>query len=137
MATRLSSVIATAGVAVVALTIILSAPLKAQRAGGRDAARSQCESGDTNNRLVGCTAVINAKGFGSKFELAAAYDARCWAFNDLQQFQRAIVDCKASIALQPRYPYAYHNLGVAFVGLGDVTSAITSFTKAIEFSLSR
>jgi tetratricopeptide (TPR) repeat protein len=133
MATRLSSVIAAAGVAVVALTIILSPPSKAQRAGGRDEARSQCESGDTNNRLVGCTAVINAKGFGSKFELAAAYDARCWAFNDLQQFQRAIVDCKASIALQPRYPYAYHNLGVAFVGLGDVTAAIAAFTKAIEF----
>jgi tetratricopeptide (TPR) repeat protein len=133
MATRLRSIIATAGVGAVALAIILSPPSKAQRAGGRDEARSQCESGDTNNRLVGCTAVINAKGFGSKFELAAAYDARCWAFNDLQQFQRAIVDCKASIALQPRYPYAYHNLGVALVGLGDVTAAISAFTKAIEF----
>ena len=76
--------------------------------------------------------MINAKGFGSKFELATAYDARCWAFNDLQQFQRALVDCKASIALQPRYPYAYQNLGVALVGLGGTTNAIAAFTKAIE-----
>jgi tetratricopeptide (TPR) repeat protein len=132
MATRLSSGIAAVGVAVIALTIILCSPSKAQRAGGRDEARSQCESGDTNNRLVGCTVVINAKGFGSKFELATAYDARCWAFNDLQQFQRALVDCKAAIALQPRYPYAYQNLGVALVGLGDITNAIVAFTRAIE-----
>jgi hypothetical protein len=60
----------------VAVTVALCPGSEAQRAGGRDEARSQCQSEDTNKRLIGCTIVINAKGFGSKFELAAALDGR-------------------------------------------------------------
>jgi S1-C subfamily serine protease len=121
-----------AGIAMVAVTVALCPASEAQRAGGPDEARSQCQSEDTNKRLIGCTIVINAKGFGSKFELAAALDGRCWAFNDLQQYERGLADCKASIVLQPRYSYAYQNLGNSLVGLGDVPSGIAAFTKSIE-----
>jgi tetratricopeptide (TPR) repeat protein len=55
-----------------------------------------------------------------------------WAFNDLQQYERGLADCKASIVLQPRYSYAYQNLGNSLVGLGDVPSGIAAFTKSIE-----
>jgi tetratricopeptide (TPR) repeat protein len=116
----------------VAVTVALCPASEAQRAGGPDEARSQCQSEDTNKRLIGCTIVINAKGFGSKFELAAALDGRCWAFNDLQQYERGLADCRASIALQPRYSYAHLNLGNSLVGLGDITNGIAEFTKAIE-----
>jgi S1-C subfamily serine protease len=116
----------------VAVTVALCPASEAQRAGGPDEARSQCQSEDTNKRLIGCTIVINAKGFGSKFELADALDGRCRAYNNLQQYDRGLADCKASIALQPRYSYAYHNLGNSLVGLGDVPNGIAAFTKAIE-----
>jgi tetratricopeptide (TPR) repeat protein len=119
-------------VVVLALTVGLCSPSDAQRGGRRDEARRQCESGNSNQRLVGCTIVIDAKGFGSKFELATALDARGRAFNDLQQYERGLADCKASIALQPRYSYAYLNLGTSLVGLGDLPNGIAEFTKAIE-----
>jgi tetratricopeptide (TPR) repeat protein len=132
MALRSGSDITILWLAVTALTVALCVPSNAQRSGGGDETRNQCQSGDTNKRLVGCTIVINAKGFGSKFELAAAYDARCWAFNELQQYQRGLADCKAAIAIQPRYSYAYQNSGVSLLGLGDLSNAIAAFTKAIE-----
>lgn len=76
--------------------------------------------------------MINAHGFGSKGDLSAAFDARCWAFNNLQQYDRGLADCNASIALNPRYSYAYNNLGTSLFGLGQTSKAIEAFTKAIE-----
>jgi S1-C subfamily serine protease len=95
-------------------------------------AQRQCLSSDTNERLLGCTIVINARGFGSKGDLSAALDGRCWAFNNLQQYERGLADCEASIALNPRYSYAYNNLGTSLFGLGEIQRAIVAFTKAIE-----
>jgi tetratricopeptide (TPR) repeat protein len=98
----------------------------------RDRAQRQCQSSDTNERLTGCTIVIDADGFGSKTLLSHALDGRCWALNDLQQYDRGLVDCNASIALDPRYSYAYNNRGTSLLGLNDVRNAIAAFTKAIE-----
>ena len=97
-------------------------------------AATQCESPDTQARLVGCTAIINAKkrGESSSVSLHDALDGRCWAYNDLEQYERALADCRAAIDLAPRYPYAYNNLGTALLGSGDVANAITAYTKSIE-----
>ena len=82
--------------------------------------------------MVGCTIVINGRGFGSKVDLVDALDGRCWAYNDLRQFERGLADCKASIAINRKYSYAYNNLGTSLLGLGDISNAIAAFTKAIE-----
>src|SRR6202041_1586216 len=84
-------------------------------------AATQCESSDTETRLIGCTAVINARSRGetSVVSLADAFDGRCWAYNDLGQFERGLADCRASIAKAPRYSYAYNNLGTSLLGLGN------------------
>jgi peptidoglycan hydrolase-like protein with peptidoglycan-binding domain len=94
----------------------------------------QCESSDTETRLIGCTAIINAGSGGknSVVSLADALDGRCWAYNDLGQFERGLADCRASIAKAPRYSYAYNNLGTSLVGLGDTAKAIDAFTTSIE-----
>jgi S1-C subfamily serine protease len=105
---------------------------EAQQTLNRNEARKQCNSYDANERTVGCTVVINAKGFGSKFELATAYDARCWAFNDLQQFERGLADCKTATTLAPQYYYGHLNLGNSFIGLGKISEGIAEYTKAIE-----
>jgi S1-C subfamily serine protease len=98
----------------------------------RNEARKQCQSHDASERIVGCTVVINAKGFGSKFELATAYDARCWAFNDLQQYERGLADCKAAVSLAPQYSYGHLNLANSLIGLGQISNGIAEFTRAIE-----
>jgi len=95
-------------------------------------AERQCQSSDPNERLVGCTAVINGRGFGSKVDLVDAFDGRCWAYNDLGQFERGLADCKASIAINPKYFYAYNNLGTSLLGLGDISNAIAAFSKSID-----
>lgn len=105
-------------------------PLRAQNAGG--SIWKNCQSSDTETRLVACTAVISAGGFGSASRLAEALDARCWAYNTKMQFDRALSDCKAAIALRPKYFYAYNNLGVAYLGVKDYDRALAVLNKAIE-----
>jgi clan AA aspartic protease (TIGR02281 family) len=100
--------------------------------GGSEAKWRSCQSSDADERLRGCTAVINASGFGSQSKLADAFDGRCWAYHTKEQFRRAIEDCKASIRIRPDYPYAYNNLGTAYAGLSDYTNAIVAFNTAIE-----
>lgn len=99
---------------------------------GPEMAWKGCRSNDENKRLVGCTFVINAQGFGSASKLADALDGRCWAYNAKQQFVQAIEDCKASIRLRPRYSYAYNNLGTAYVGLHNYDEAIKAFSISID-----
>jgi tetratricopeptide (TPR) repeat protein len=100
--------------------------------GGSQAALKACQSSDAEERLRGCTVVINAGGFGSQPKLADALDGRCWAYHVKEQFTRAIDDCKASIRIRPRYPYAYNNLGTAYAGLGNYQDAIAAFNAALE-----
>ena len=104
---------------------------RASRLSPSDAA-VQCKSSDTETRLIGCTAIINARSRGGVVSLADALDGRCWAYNDLGQFERGRADCLASIAKAPRYSYAYNNLGTSFLGLGDTAKAIDAFTTSIE-----
>ena len=72
-------------------------------AAGRNPASDwrDCQSADENKRLVGCTAVIGAQGYGLPSRLADAFDARCWAHNVKQQFAQAINDCLASAPPRP------------------------------------
>ena len=92
----------------------------------------ECQSSDADKRLRGCTAIIDAKGFGSQSKLADALDGRCWAFDVREQFSLAIRDCSESIRLRPQYSYAYNNLGTAYLGIGDYKNALIAFNKAIE-----
>jgi tetratricopeptide (TPR) repeat protein len=99
---------------------------------GSAVAWKDCQSADENKRLVGCTYVINAHGFGTLSKLADALDGRCWAYHVKQQFVQAIEDCNASIRIRPRYSYAYNNLGTAYVGLHNYEEAIKAFNIAID-----
>ena len=99
-----------------------------------DQAVGQCQSGDAEKRLLGCTAIIDkrSRGFGTTISLADALEGRCWAYNDLGQFGVGLQDCNAAIAINPDRPYAYNTLGNSLLGLGNVTQAIAAFTKSIE-----
>lgn len=89
-----------------------------------------CQSSRPEMRLTGCTKVIGAKGL-DRVRLADAFDGRCSAYNQTQQYQSALADCKAAIDSNPRYSYAYANLGASYLGLNDTANALTSLDKAI------
>jgi tetratricopeptide (TPR) repeat protein len=97
-----------------------------------DDAWKKCQSQDANKRLIGCTTIINAKGFGSRSRLADALDGRCWAYHVKGQDVLAIGDCRAAIAINPNYSYAYNNLSAAYLGIGDYANAIAAANKSIE-----
>ncbi|WP_246668459.1 hypothetical protein [Bradyrhizobium elkanii] len=89
-----------------------------------------CQSSNPETRLAGCTRVIEAKGL-DRVRLADAFDGRCSAYNQTQQYQSALADCKAAIDSNPRYSYAYANLGASYLGLNDTPNALTSLNKAV------
>jgi hypothetical protein len=90
-----------------------------------------CQSSNPEARLAGCTKVIGAKGV-DRVRLADAFDGRCSAYNQTQQYQSALTDCKAAIDSNPRYSYAYANLGASYLGLNDTPNALTSLNRAID-----
>ena len=95
-------------------------------------ADNACHSSDAEKRLIGCTAIIKSKARGSSFSLWDALDGRCWAYNDLGQYESAVADCRGAIRLAPKRPYAFANLGRALLGLGNNQDAISAFTTAVE-----
>jgi tetratricopeptide (TPR) repeat protein len=91
-----------------------------------------CQSSDADQRVIGCTAIINENDGGSRSKLSDALDGRCWAYHVKGQYALAIADCKASIAIRPNYPYSYNNLGTAYLGIGDYANAVVVLSKAID-----
>ena len=49
----------------------------------------------------------------------------------MQQYQPALSDCKTAIDLNPKYSYAYANLGATYLGLNDSSSALSALNKAV------
>jgi hypothetical protein len=90
----------------------------------------ECQSSNVESRLAGCTKVIETKGT-DRVRLADALDGRCAALNEAQKYQSALTDCKAAIDSNPRYSYAYANLGTSYLGLNDAPNALISLNKAI------
>lgn len=52
----------------------------------------------------------------------------------IKQYDNAIRDLKRSIELYPAQPYAYHNLGAAYRGKGELDKALSCFSKAIQLN---
>src|SRR5207237_260232 len=96
----------------------------------RCAAAIPSRNSDTEARLAGCTKVIDAKG-ADRVRLADAFDGRCSAYNQKQAYQSALSDCKTAIDLNPKYSYAYANLGATYLGLNDAANAVSVLNKAI------
>ena len=92
----------------------------------------RCQSEDPNDRLAGCTAIIDAQGKGYKVALADAYDGRCRSYNDQHAYDRAAQDCKAAVARNSRNKYAYNNLGAALTGQGDIRGALAAYSTSID-----
>jgi tetratricopeptide (TPR) repeat protein len=57
---------------------------------------------------------------------------RAAAYSHLGLHEKAIEDCKASIAKNPSYSKAYGRLGLAYFSLGKFNEAVEAYRKGIE-----
>lgn len=79
------------------------------------------------NSIVLWTYVIE----NSHQQIPFAYNNRGNAYNIKGEYERAIHDFDAAIALEPEYPIALNNRGIAYENKGMHDQAIGDFTKAI------
>jgi tetratricopeptide (TPR) repeat protein len=90
-----------------------------------------CGHGNLDDRIASCTEILTEDGHSYE-DYARAYDGRCWALNLKGLYKEAIPDCLKAIKFNPKYHYAYNNLGVALEGRGRYSEAFTEYTKAIQ-----
>ena len=71
------------------------------------------------------------KAISLKPDFAEAYCNRGNAYNELKQFDAALVSYNKAIALKLEYPNAHLNLGITLTELAQLDIALVSFDKAI------
>ena len=96
-----------------------------------DPTRCRAPIASSDERIAGCTAVIEA-GKGPKTNLAWAYDLRARAYFEIRDFDRAIADFSQLIELDPKDPHAHNNRGAAYFRKGDFDRAIADHDEAIR-----
>jgi len=82
-------------------------------------------------RVEACTRAIE-RGELKNDELARAYAYRCDAYDDLEEYRRAIDDCDKALTFSPAYSYALKVRGVVYIKLKDFVRAIIDFDRVIE-----
>ena len=94
---------------------------------GDDPQIKACQDGrDPRKQHAACTKVIN-----SDPKLAEAHNNRCFANNELQQYDKSLIDCNTAIKLDPRNASAFNNRGVAYEMRGEFDPALSDYNKAI------
>jgi len=82
--------------------------------------------------MASCDRVIESAQT-SRADLATALTNRGQQFYERKEYDRALEDFSASIALMPKgYPLAYANRGNCYFAKGDDIKAIENYSKAIE-----
>lgn len=95
-----------------------------------DSAKQDCQQpADTRRQVEACTQVISADPKQSK-----AYNNRCYAYNELQQYEKALHDCNMAIKLAPGSFSAYNNRGVTHEMQGNLDEALKDYDKAVELN---
>jgi tetratricopeptide (TPR) repeat protein len=72
-----------------------------------------------------------ASSLSLRFAALLAANVQNGAYNQQQQYQLALSDCKTAIDLNPRYSYGYANLGATYLGLNDPARALSALNTAV------
>lgn len=91
---------------------------------------SECFSEDLSRRVEACSDLI-AKPNISENDLALAYAARALAFSVKGQYQQAIPDYNASLAIDPNSAIALNNRAWAYFKSGQPERGATDVEKAL------
>jgi tetratricopeptide (TPR) repeat protein len=81
---------------------------------------------DARRQVEACTKLIAADPKHRK-----AYDNRCQAYNQLEQYSKALPDCDRAIELGPSAASPYNNRGVSHEMRGDLDAALKDYDKAV------
>jgi tetratricopeptide (TPR) repeat protein len=81
---------------------------------------------DARRQLEACSKLIAADPKHRK-----AYDNRCQAYNQLEQYSKALPDCDKAIELGPSAASPYNNRGVSHEMRGDLDAALKDYDQAI------
>ena len=97
--------------------------------------RDDCnQSADPDRRIRGCTQVIERGEKETRKNRSFAYDNRGNAYYKMGEFDRAIADFTAAIALNPNDAIAHYNRGNAYDERAELDSAIADWDKAIAIN---
>jgi tetratricopeptide (TPR) repeat protein len=99
--------------------------------GASQKAHDDCNAGDPDRNIAGCTRVLEDRR-ESKQVRGIAYVGRAIAWYQKGHLDRAIADLTQAVRLNPKDALAYNNLGSAWREKGDLDQAITNFTHGIH-----
>ncbi len=87
---------------------------------------------DLSLKIRGCTLLLDrAEGVSPELK-ASLYLLRCIAYERTGEFNSAIADCSAAIALDPRSQAAHHTRGRAYFDKGELDLSVLDDTEAIK-----
>jgi tetratricopeptide (TPR) repeat protein len=92
-----------------------------------------CNGDVTELVLRGCTVIID-NGHASKSNLEAALVSRGIAYDQNNDWDKALADLSKAVELDPKDANAFYNRGVVYEHKGDGELAITDYTKAIALN---
>jgi len=87
-----------------------------------------------DDRIKGCTALINSPRKEPNLVLAIAHNNRANAYSEKGDYERAIRDYDLAIQLNPNYAKPYNNRGVVYQKKGEYDRAIKDFDEAIKLT---
>ena len=110
-------------IAVLAVAVALPAPARADAA-------ADCFSEDLERRIQGCTELIDRRD--QSIDLSYAYAMRGLAFSIKGQYDTAIRDYDAAIALKPDFAIALNNRAWAYFRWGKAAAALPDVEKKAD-----
>ena len=107
--------------------------LAAPALGATQRDHDDCNAGDADRNIAGCTRVLEDRR-ESKRVRGIAHVGRALAYYHKGDLDRAIVDFTAAARLNPKDALAYSNRGLAWADKGDYDRAIADYTTAIRIN---
>jgi tetratricopeptide (TPR) repeat protein len=98
---------------------------------------NNCQSGDPDTRITGCTAVIDSGLLTTLLtseKLSVIYNNRGTAYVGKHDYDRAIQDFNEAIRLNQNYSYTYRERGIAYYSKDDYDRAIQDYNVAIRLN---
>lgn len=80
---------------------------------------ADCNSGDPDRSIKGCTRIIEDKRETAK-NRTIAYAIRCSYYHDKRENDRALVDCTEAIKLDSKYAPAFFTRGIVYQAEGPL-----------------
>jgi lipoprotein NlpI len=128
---RFSVLLAALAASLLAISLTLTSPVRADSQGDLDHCKFVGEIGKADEGIAACDRVINDSKVTTK-DRAAALSSRCgwwWAKKDSD---RALSDCNESVRTDSSNAAAFLNRGNAYLSKSDMEHALTDFNSALR-----